>query len=310
MKRKVNKLRALFGILIAVSVLTALSGRAVCIRNTNNYDVLQPELFAPDEIRSVLYDEETKQLYVCYNDASYVNVYTESGEFLWAVSTPYLRNAYFELQNGRLIIYNEEAYVYNSSDGTFIERVSAEKLGLEYGFESDSADNFREGEFYFDSYQVYRANSAGKLETVIFRPWWYWCFNSGVCVGIAFLGIIAFLLTFIPEKIKDVRELKNFEPSNDEQKLIFDYFRITSAVHIVYAVLNVFSVFFGGILCILLFPLGIHFVISGIILTLKFEKVRATKEERSALEFWRIADFITFIGAFASVFIVAVCVAG
>lgn len=56
MKRKVNKLRALFGILIAVSVLTALSGRAVCIRNTNNYDVLQPELFAPDEIRSVLYE--------------------------------------------------------------------------------------------------------------------------------------------------------------------------------------------------------------------------------------------------------------
>ena len=50
---------------------------------------------------------------MCYNDANCVNVYTETGEFLWCVSTPYLRNSYFILQDDKLIICDGDAYIYN-----------------------------------------------------------------------------------------------------------------------------------------------------------------------------------------------------
>lgn len=314
MNKKVYILRALFKILITGSILIDLSGRAVCIRDTQNYDELQPELSAPDVIHSVLYDEALKQLYVCYNDASYVNVYTETGEFLWAVSTPYLRNAYFELRDGKLIIYSEDAYIYDSSDGEFIKRVSAGELELEYSFEASSTDEFSEGEFYFDSYQVYRANSAGELETVVSRPWWYWFFNLGVCVSAAFLGLIGYFLSFLPEKIGAFRKLKGFKPANSRQSFIFNYFRITSAVHIVYAIINIISAIPGGVLpigvfCIGILPLGLHFIISGSILLNKLDSVSASKEERAALELWKSIELVTFIGAFFSVAVVA-CITG
>lgn len=309
MKKSVYILRAILMILITGIILTVLLGRAISIRDTQNYYDLQSELTAPDVIHSVLFDEEQKQLYVCYNDASYVNVYTEAGEFLWAVSTPYLRNAYFELRDGRLIIYNDDAYIYDSFDGTFIDRVSAGELELEYSFEAVSTDEFTEGEFYFDSYQVYRADAAGELSTVIARPWWHWCFNFGICTVAAFLDGIVLLLSFIPEKKRAFRKPKPFKSANNSQNFIFNYFRITSVVHIVYAILDIISGFFGGILCPVIIPLGIHYIISCIILSNKLDRGRTSEEERAAVDFWRLISLVTFIAAFASV-IAAACIVG
>ena len=110
----------IFVSLFFLGIAVGLTGRVICIRSNEDYDVIQPELFAPDAIAEVLYDEELHQLYVCYNDASYVNVYSEQGEFLWAVSTPYLKNVYFEIREDKLYVYNSEAYVYSLSDGVFI----------------------------------------------------------------------------------------------------------------------------------------------------------------------------------------------
>ena len=93
-----------FSVLFAGAILVGLLTRLACIRDTKNCDQLQPELRFPDVIADVLHDEELGQIYVCYNDASYVNVYTEDGEFLWAVSIPNFRNVDFALLDGRLLV--------------------------------------------------------------------------------------------------------------------------------------------------------------------------------------------------------------
>lgn len=303
------KIKSLFIGIFVVGVLLCMIGRILCVRSTENYWDLQPELTAPEEIDKVLHDPDLKQLYVCYNDASYVDVYTESGEFLWAVSTPYLRNTYFELRDDRLIIYNDEAYIYNSADGSFIECVDTDDLNLEYDWENEGADEFEEGEFYFGTYQVYRARSDGSLETVVARPWWHWCFNFGVCGGIAFSGAVGVGITIFLEKKKDYgRVRRHVKMENRRAKVILYYFRITSAVQVVYAILDIIFGFFGGILCIGILPLGIHFIISNIIIWNMIDHISVSQDEATVLDYWKTVELATFIVAFFSV-IVAVGIA-
>ena len=69
--------RILFVVFILIffaGISFGLIGRAICTRDNENYQELQLELFAPDEIATVLRDEDLHQIYVCYNDASYVSV--------------------------------------------------------------------------------------------------------------------------------------------------------------------------------------------------------------------------------------------
>lgn len=306
MKKKIYVLYAIFVFLFIGSIAVGLIGRAICVRDTQNYWELQPELFAPDEIATVLSDDEQEMLYVCYNDASYVNVYSYSGEFLWAVSTPYLRNVYFELQEEHLIIYNgDEAYIYNSTDGRFIECVNAEDLTLEYDWGTEQTDEIQQGEFYFDTYQVYKGTSDGTLETFIARPWWYWCFSLGVFVG-ALIGAFGIGITIFLEKRKEYNLVKKeVTLKNRKQKVMYHYFRITSAVQIVYAVLNIVFGFFGGILCIGLIPIGIHFIVSSIILHNMLDRMSAAEDEMTVLNYWRLVELFSFLIAFFSVVAVA-----
>ena len=205
MKKETSTLFVIFKGLFIVSIAICLIGRGLCVRYTQNYWDLQRELFAPDEISTVLYDDDQEQLYVCYSDSSYVNVYTGSGEFLWAVSTPILRNAYYELQEKRLMIYksDENVYIYNSSDGSFIECANVEDLTLEFNHETEKTIIHPKGEFYFDTYQVYKVHSDGTKEAVITRPWWYWCFNFKVFWCIAFPCGLVINIYEILEKKKD-----------------------------------------------------------------------------------------------------------
>ena len=85
-------LQTTLALLFCISILLSLGMRVLSVRDNKDYDVLQPELRFPDLISYVLYEESLAQIYVCYNDASYVNVYSEDGTFLWAVSAPYMRN--------------------------------------------------------------------------------------------------------------------------------------------------------------------------------------------------------------------------
>lgn len=206
MEKEKSTLFVIFSGLCIISIVIGLIGRGLCVRITQNYWDLQPELFAPDEISTVLYDDDQAQLYVCYSDSSYVNVYTESGKFLWAVSTPILRNAYYELQEEHLMIYNrEDVYIYNSTDGGFIECANAEDLTLEFNWEAEKTIRYQKGEFYFDTYQVYKVHSDGTKEAVVTRPWWYWCFNFKLCWCIGFPCGIGINIYKIIKKKENIR---------------------------------------------------------------------------------------------------------
>ena len=54
-------------------------------------------------IETVLWDENSEQLYVCYNDANCVNVYTETGNFLWRIATSYMRNPFLNCKRTGLL---------------------------------------------------------------------------------------------------------------------------------------------------------------------------------------------------------------
>ena len=50
-----------FYLIFASAILVALLTRLVCVRDTKDYDRLQPELRFPDVIADVLYDEEDRK---------------------------------------------------------------------------------------------------------------------------------------------------------------------------------------------------------------------------------------------------------
>ena len=314
--------RIVFAVLIAAFVLgivTGLIGRGICVRDNRNYPVLQPELFAPDVISTVLYSENLQQLYVCYNDASYVNVYSINGNFLWAVSTPYLRNAYFELSADQLIIYNgDSAYFYSSSNGSFVKKEDADKYDLSYDWEQEYTSQFEPNAFYFDTYQVYKCDDDGSLETIVSRPWWYWIFNYGVCLCFSFIGAIGIgIMIFLDSRRdyhnakNDFKEKKNNKPLvlNRKAKIILNYFRVATIIHLLYAVLDVLGgIWLDGVFCIGLLPLGIHFIISNAVLWNLLDDMKMSDRESKIIDYWKICEIGSFIIAFLSVIVaVAFC---
>ena len=80
MRRLTKILFPISVVLFMCSIAIGLLGRAFCTRSNDDYKSIQPESFVPDTIETVLYDKDLKQLYVCYNDANCVNVYTEEGK--------------------------------------------------------------------------------------------------------------------------------------------------------------------------------------------------------------------------------------
>ena len=304
-----------FLLMFFTGIAVGFIGRTICRRDNASYQELQSELFAPDEIDTVLHDADLHQIYVCYNDASYVNVYSEDGTFLWAVSTPYFKNAYFELSDTQLIVYDSaDAYIYNSLNGAFIEKKKSDDIDLIYDWENEYTDKFQNGEFYFDTYQVYKAQEDGSLTTVIARPWWYWVFNFGVCWCLSFSGAVGIGILIFLEIRKDWKTLKREKNTSDintiieNQKVRFvvKYLRVASIIHIIYAILDVLSgIFLDGILCIGIVPLAIHFIISGIVFANMFDCIRITKNEQKIKDYWTALAVGSFVIAFLSVIVAA-----
>lgn len=307
MRKSSYVLLAIFMVIFMGGIAWGLysSSVATCYDNPN-YSELQPESFIPDEIDKVLRDEELGQIYVCYNSANYVNVYSESGEFLWAVATPDIRNSYFALQDDKLIIYYDDAYVYNSKNGEFLGLKKAEDLDLSYDWEYEQTDEFIDGEFYFDSYQVYRADSNGNLHTVVSRPWWHWIYNFGVSWCIAFASAIGMGVIWFIEKRRSYNSVKKkFKFTNHKAKTVSNYIKITSIIQLAYTFLDVVFGFFGGILCIGIIPIAIHFAVSSFVLSNMLKKISVTQDEERVLDYWGVVELITFIAAFISVIIAA-----
>lgn len=298
-------------IMFSVSIVLFMGGialglfaRAFCTRSNANYKEIQPESFVPDTIETVLHDNNSNQIYVCYNDANCVNVYTEDGIFLWCVATPYMRNSYFELQSDKLIICNGDAYIYDSKNGSFLGIVNEENLDLNYNFEKEYDEQHIEGNYYFDNFQVYKALADGSLETVIGRPWWHNIFSFGMCLCIACVGALGIGMSIFFEKKKVYNTLKRtIVFKNYKAKKINRYFKITTIVHLIYAILNIISAFLFDWLIIGIIPLSLHLIISCIILWNMKDRLSCNPEEMEVIDFWSTAEIGSFIIAFISVII-------
>ena len=305
--------KILFPISVALfmcSIAIGLLGRAFCTRSNDDYTSIQPESLVPDTIETTLYDEDLKQIYVCYNDANCVNVYTEKGEFLWCVATPYMRNSYFELQDDKLIIYGGDAYIYDSKSGSFLGIEDEEDLDLNYNWEKEYDEQLTEGNFYFDSFQVYKASADGTLDVIVSRPWWNHIFDYSLCLGIAFLGAIGIGISIFLEKKKDYNAVKKtvvFE--NRKARIIKNYFKITTIIHSTYFALNIICAFFTDWLIIGIIPLALHMIISSIILWNMKDRLSCKSEEMQVIDFWGTTEIGSFVIAFISV-IIASSIAG
>ncbi len=288
--------------LFALGIILGTIGSQFSVRDTQNYQSIQPELYTPCEIETVLQDENHEQIYVCYNDSSYVNVYSYSGEFLWAVSTPYIRNAYFELIDHYLVIYDSSVvYVYDSKNGTYIDS-NIEDLELSFNWETQYTENFEIGEFYFDTYQVYRADADGNLETIVERPWWFWLFHFGVCWCISFVGAVCLGVSlFFTAKAEARKSKKQIDIKNKHLKFIFKYYQILSTVHLIYAIANVFLSVYTPVLIIGIIPLTLHFIIICVIFENKLEHLPISKDETPEVVYRRLCVIFSFAIAFLSV---------
>lgn len=268
------------------AIMVALLTRLVCIRDTQNYDRLQPELRFPDTIAEVLHDPELGQIYVCYNDASYVNVYTEDGAFLWAVSVPYQRYVAFALLDGRLYL---NGFVYDAADGTFLELLDEE---TEIWLPEQEA-----GEFTFDSYQVYRGS-----ETVVRRPGWYWLTNFAVCWCIA-MGSAAVYGCFIFSSMLVVwwRSRRQVQIRNGKARFLLGYWKFKCSLQGLWAVANVAAACYGRDISIGTVAVIVHFIVSGWVLHNMFDGLEPEDGRDTVLVFWLACDWATAIVAFASV---------
>ena len=318
MKRVKSKRRFENGIVLFVvsiilfmgGIAVGLLGRVVCTRSNDNYEELQPESFVPDTIETVLHDERLKQLYVCYNDANCVNVYTEEGTFLWCVATPYLRNSGFVLQDGKLIIYDSEAYVYDSENGSFLGIEQEENLDLNHNRQNEFADHYEEGSFYFDSFQVYKTLADGTLEVVVSRPWWNFIFHYWLALGISGLGAVGIGISIFAEKRRDYNAVKkSVVLRRKKTRFLYRYFKITTFVHLIYTVLNILCAFFAEWLILGIIPLTLHMIVSNIILWNIKDRLSWESEELYVIDFWGVSEIGSFIFAFVSV-IVASGIAG
>ncbi len=308
---KKNLLFSVFVILFISGISIGLLGRIICFRSNKNYQVLQPELFAPDPIETVLFDPDFGQIYVCYNDASYVNVYSENGTFLWAVSVPYLRNAYFILADNKLFVYRSgEAYLYDSKDGTFLDKNDPEALGLAYydknveRKEIAGSDNLS-----FDLFQVYRDAENGEKITIVARPWWYSVFLFEYNLLIAFIGAIGIGILLFRESVKKYRTILDQKLRRGEKQTvthpkarkILRYFKVITVIDLVYAVLNMLAgIWLNGILCVGLIPLALHFIVSSIVLENTLDSLWLPPKEAEILGFWKGCKFGSIAIAFLS----------
>ena len=190
-------------------IIVGLFGRLICVRNNENYEVLQKEFKGPDVIAKVFQHNISKQIYVCYNDASYVNVYNSDGDFIWAVSTPYLRNCDFILTNETLIISGKESYVYNCHNGEFIRKTNKDDLNMEDSKYDDNTE-LMPGDLVYDAYNVYKYLGVDEYEAIIRRPGWHWIFWFPIDYLISFCAAFIVGVMFLIEKIREYhKEIKH-----------------------------------------------------------------------------------------------------
>lgn len=285
-------------LLFCISILLSLGMRVLSVRDNKDYDVLQPELRFPDLISYFLYEESLAQIYVCYNDASYVNVYSEDGTFLWAVSAPYMRNISFSIQDGCLVLDGrDEAYIYDADEGKFLRRT-------EEHMEHTVIEHMNTGFFSYDSFQVYRHLPDGNAITVVSRPLWYHIGNFGITWLTGFsCGLGYFALEYF-EKIRNWYHARKSVPiQSTKARICILYLQLKCIIQLLFAIVDIVLGYIGTDISFYLMFVGIHFIISGIVIVNVLACDNADADQTKIYSFWKATDFVTFFAAFLSVII-------
>lgn len=291
-------LKIILPVVFSLAVAMGLLGRQIAAQVTEDYQNLQPEFTGPDTIETVLYDESLGQLYVCYSDANWVNVYSESGEFRWAVGTPYIRGNQFHLTGGMLACYGSGVvYLYSAADGSYLETADEDEMDLPYG--AGATDQFT-----WDSFQVYDA--GGRV--LVDRPGWYWVFDFFLTWCIAALAALGFGFLLFLDRMQDARTARQKNVLKDRRARAYRAGSIAIiALNLGYGIAMLFWESIHPGLIFGIFPLTVHFILAGWTWLDRPARWDLPEEEYTITRFWRAADIASLI-AMMGLYVAAVVI--
>lgn len=324
MYEKITKiLDVVFSVLFVLCIGIGLFSSFLYTDNNADYMKLQPELRTPEPIECVLGDCKSGLIYVCYTEGSAVNVYDgESGEFLWAVSAPYLRHTYFDLDADRLVIYGaNEAYLYDSKTGAFLEKGESDAYGLSFELGENTAIQGEPvpGEIYYDLNDVYKVNPDGSRQMIVCAPWWVDFFNVFIWWLVGFsVGLGKGALMLLDRVRQGVRAKKaaqgdfsgEFELTDKTEIFTVRFYQAESVVHILLAV--IIAIFTGSVpkVTLLAFPVTIVFILSQIILVNLLDRRTLSAYEQKTVSMWKAINWGTLIAALLTLAVVSVFYGG
>lgn len=318
MYEKITKvLDVIFSVLFVLCIGMGLFSSFLYTDNNADYKKIQPELRTAEPIDCVMGDRKSDLIYVCYTEGSAVNVYdSESSEFLWAVSVPYLRHTYFDFAADRLIIYGaNEAYLYDRKTGAFLEKGESDAYGLSFDSEKDTSVE-REpvpGRVYYDAYDVFKVNPDGSRSMIVCAPWWadffnvfiWWLvgFSAGLCKG------ALMLLDKVRQGVKAKKAAQGdfsgvFELTDKAAVFMVYFYRVESVVNILLGVSFVLLTASVPKVTLLLVPAAIGFILTQIILVNLLDRRILTDYEKKTVSMWRAVNCGTFIAAFLTLVVI------
>ena len=317
MYEKITKvLDVIFSVLFVLCIGMGLFSSFLYTDNNADYKKIQPELRTAEPIDCVMGDRKSDLIYVCYTEGSAVNVYDKmSGEFLWAVSVPYLRHTYFDLDADRLFIYGaNEAYLYDRKTGAFLEKGESDAYGLSFDLEDTTIQGEPvPGEVYYDAHDVFKVNPDGSRSMIVCAPWWadffnvfiWWLvgFSAGLCKG------ALMLLDKVRQGVKAKKaaqgDFSGVCELTDKAAVFMVYFyRVESVVNILLGVSFVLLTASVPKVTLLLVPAAIVFILTQIILVNLLDRRILTDYEKKTVSRWRAVNCGTFIAAFLTLVVI------
>ena len=305
-KKKIKIITIVCFAMLFVGIIYSLLCSKSYHHNNEYYDVVQKEINTYCQIDTIKTDSVNKMLYVCYDDATCVNTYDFSGNFLWAISIPrdeYSRGVtYFYLENSKLIIERDtDVYVYNALTGDFIEKTYIEKLGIESWrdtydiYHADDLNKLNNAGFNFNLYNVYAIDENGNpTDFIVKNPDWYIFTNDNWGFGIALIGAIGIFLISVFGALKRLKKL----PIDDKEigkiaRGVTIHLKILFSLLVAFSIINIFLALFSiANISIAIFPIAFVFVLSLVVEDILVKKFN--ENERKLCGIWKNYCILTF----------------
>ena len=291
------------GVIYSFIVLGLYSNDIKDYRHTHG----ELKTYAP--VTNVAYDKENQLVYVFFEEANAVNVYSFSGDFQWSVSIPKQINGstQFYLENGKIYLIWNDTYIYNAKTGEFIEtheRTSGE-LDKAYDFEENYS---LEGTGVdYDMVDVYTVDKEGCVDNyIVNRPEYYIIINPIFGWLISFTsGMIISAMAIFGALNSTKKRKVNKENCGKFAKGFSVWYKILTAITVIYAVANIVLLICSPIAILhVIFPIALLFIVSGWVYAFVYKRFNA--DEKNAVRLWAIRCVIAFGAAFFSTLIGAV----